>query len=270
MKISAPSSTPADDKPSVFQKVFAVLECVAGAERPLTVSDLAVLLDVPKGTMHRIVHQLETDGLLMAEVGARGYVPSSRLFDFALTVAHAGMRSTSRHTILQRVSSLTGETCNFGMISAGELVYVDRVEASWPFGLHYKVGSRVPMHCTSMGKLLLAHMPKRRREHLLSVSPLHRYTPQTKTDPEELSEEFKEIRERGYSLDNEEFLAGVLCIAVPIRDSRGNVCAAIAVSAPHARLSMKQAIAHVPLLAEAAESIPVGKSFHDSSLNNGD
>lgn len=258
MKDTEPSSAPADDKPSVSQKVFAVLESVAAADRPLTVSDLAVLLDVPKATMHRIVHQLDADGLLMAEAGTRGYVPGSRLFDFALGVAHAGMRSTSRHAILQRVSSSTGETCNFGMISGGSLVYVDRVETSWPFGLHYRVGSRVPMHCTSMGKLLLAHMPKRRREHLLSVSPLHNYTENTRTSPEELDSEFKAIRAQGYSIDNQEFLAGVVCIAVPIRDSRGQVCAAIAVSAPQARLPVEQAIAHVPLLTDAATDIPLG------------
>lgn len=246
---------PPDDRSSVSQKVFAVMERVALSDRPLTVSELAGDLDVPKPTMHRIVHQLDGDGLLVQEAGTRGYVPGPRLFNFALSVVQAGMRNGPRHAILERLSAATGETCNFGMISGGALLYADRVEASWPFGLRFEVGSRVPMHCTSMGKMLLAHLPKRRREHLLNVSALHAYTVNTMTDAAQLEEAFAEIRAQGYSIDDQEFLAGVVCAAVPIRDARGRVCAAIAVSAPQVRMPIALAVQHVPLLAEAAREI---------------
>lgn len=250
-----PSEVQAEDRSSVAQKMFEVMEAVAASARPLTVSDLAVVLDVPKGTMHRIVHQLSADGLLMAEPGSRGYLPGPRLISFSMSVIHAGMRSAPRHAILERLSAETGETCNFGIISNGALIYVDRVEAAWPFGLRYEAGSRVPMHCTSMGKLLLAHLPKRRRDHLLSVLPLHTYTENTLTDAARLESEFTEIRSRGYSLDNQEFLAGVVCIAVPVRDASGNVRASVAISAPQARMPIALAISRVELLSEAARQI---------------
>lgn len=254
---SKPPTVPqvSGDRLSATQKVFAVMECVAASERPLTVSDLAVLLDVPKASMHRIVHQLDTDGLLMPEPGCRGYVPGPRLLNFGLQVINAGMRNAPRHAVLQRVSSETGETVNFGLISSGSLVYIDRVEAAWPFGLHYEIGSRVPAYCTSMGKLLLAHMPKRRRDHFLSVTHLHAYTPHTMTNPAELEAQFTEIRSQGYSLDNQEFLAGVVCVAVPVYDARGQVCSAIAASAPLARMPVDKAIGHVELLTQAAGEI---------------
>ena len=121
--------------------------------------------------------------------------------------------------------------------------------------LRYEAGSRVPMHCTSMGKLLLANLPKRRRDHLLSVSSLHRYTDNTLTDVEQLEEEFGEIRSRGYSLDNQEFLAGVICVAVPVRDAGGNVRASVAISAPQARMPIALAVERVPVLSEAAQEI---------------
>ncbi len=244
-----------EDRSSVTQKMFAVLEAVASSVRPLTVSDLTALLDVPKGTMHRIVRQLDDDGLLIPEPGSRGYVPAPRLLSFAMNVVHAGMRSAPTHAIIERLSAEMGETCNVGMISGSALIYVDRVEAAWPFGLHYETGSRVPLYCTSMGKLLLAHLPKRRRDHLLSVLPLHRYTENTLTDAARLEEAFTEIRALGYSLDNQEFLAGVICIAVPVRDAGGNVRAAIAVSAPQARMSVSLAVERVELLSEAARQI---------------
>lgn len=256
VKSEPPSVAPVSgERLSATQKVFAVMECIATSERPLTVSDLAILLDVPKASMHRIVHQLDTDGLLMPDAGSRGYVPGPRLLNFGLNVVNAGMRNAPRHAVLQRVSAETGETVNFGLISGGSIVYVDRVEAAWPFGLRYEIGSRVPAYCTSMGKLLLAHMPKRRRDHFLSVTHLHPYTPHTMTDPAQLEEQFAEIRSQGYSLDNQEFLAGVVCVAVPVHDARGQVCSAIAASAPLARMSVEKAIGHVHLLTRAAKEI---------------
>lgn len=254
----------ADMGMSVTQRVFAVMECIASSERPLTVSDLAVLLDVPKGSMHRIVHQLDADGLLMPDAETRGYVPGPRLLNFGLNVVNSGMRNAPRHAVLERVCAATGETVNFGLISGGALVYVDRVEAAWPFGLRYEIGSRVPAYCTSMGKLLLAHMPKRRRDHLLNVTPLHAYTPHTLTDPAQLEVEFAEIRARGYSLDDQGFLAGVICIAVPVHDARGNVCAAIAASAPLARMPLEKAVGHVDLLTHAAGEISASWSLDAS------
>jgi len=248
-------ANPLGDRSSVSQKTFAVMECVGSSGRPLTVSEIAVLLDMPTPTVHRIVHQLEMDGLLVQEAGSRGYVPGPRLFNFALNVFQTAVRHGSKHAILERLSAATGETCNFGIISGGALLYADRVEASWPFGLRYEVGSRVPLHCTSMGKMLLAHQPKRRREHLLSLSDLHAYTDTTMTEIPALEEQFAQIRTQGYSVDNQEFLAGVICAAVPVRDARGKVCAAVAVSAPQARMPMSVAVQHVPRLLAAAEEI---------------
>lgn len=250
-----PSTAQPEYRASVAQKMFEVMESVTASARPLTTSDLAVLLDVPKGTMHRIVRQLNVDGLLRLEPGSRGYAPGPRLLNFAMNVIQAGMRSAPRHAVLEGLSAETGETCNFGVISGGALVYVDRVETAWPFGLRYEAGSRVPMHCTSMGKLLLANLPKRRREHLLSVSTLHSYTENTLTDVASLEDEFAKIRARGYSLDDQEFLAGVICIAVPVRDVGGNVCASVAISAPQARMPITLAVDRVHLLSEAAHRI---------------
>ena len=191
----------------------------------------------------------------MPDAETRGYVPGPRLLNFGMNVIHSGMRNASRHAVLERVSAVTGETVNFGIISGGALVYVDRVEAAWPFGLRYEIGSRVPAYCTSMGKLLLAHMPKRRRRHLLNVTPLHAYTPHTLTDLARLEDEFAEIRARGYSIDDQGFLAGVICVAVPVHDAQGNVCAAIAASAPAARMSLENAMGHIDLLDHAAGEI---------------
>ncbi|MEC9367952.1 MAG: IclR family transcriptional regulator, partial [Pseudomonadota bacterium] len=225
------------------------------AGRPLTVAELVVLLDVPKPTMHRIVRQLDHEGLLMREPQSRGYGPGPRLFNFAINVVQTAMRSGPRHAVLSKLSARTGETCNFGMISGNAAVYLDRIEAAWPFGLKFEPGSRVPLHCTSMGKLFLAYQPKRRRDQLLHGGSLYRYTKNTITDPDELESQFVAIRKRGYSIDDQEFLDGVICLAVPVHDNKGQVCAAIAISAPQARMQIEDAERHVPEMLKAVSEV---------------
>lgn len=236
-------------------KVFAVLESIATAQRPLAIAELAALLNVPKPTMHRIVRQLDAEGLLQREPQRRVYGPGPRLLNFALGAVRSSMRSAPRHAVLETLSAKVGETCNFGMISGNAVLYLDRVEASWPFGLRFDAGSRVPLHCTSVGKLMLSVLPRRRRDELIRVAPLARYTDNTITDPEKLHAELDEIRKRGYSIDNQEFLAGVVCLAVPVRDSKGAICAGVAMSAPHARMSVEEAVSHLPALFEAADQL---------------
>ena len=246
---------PPPEAHSSAHKAFTVLEAVVSAQRPISVSELTALMGVPTPTMHRIVRLLDADGFLQREPGSRLYSPGPRLVGFALDTIRTSIRSAPRHAVLQRLSTAVRETCNFGMIVGNSIAYLDRVEAAWPLGLKFEPGSHVPIHCTSMGKLLLSMLPRRRRDDLLKSSALERYTENTITEAGKLVRELDRIRKQGYSIDNQEFLAGVVCIAAPIRDKRGTVCAAVAVSAPHARMSTAEAAGHLPALLEAAEEL---------------
>ena len=135
------------------------------------------------------------------------------------------------------------------------VVYLDRVESAWPFGLRFEPGSHVPLHCTSMGKLFLSLMPAKKCALLLRSIPLYRYTENTITDAARLEAKLKNIRSAEVSTDNQEFLAGVVCVAVPVRDNNKQPVAALAVSAPLARMTLQQGLQHVPLLQAAAEQL---------------
>jgi len=271
---AAPAARPAkkraDRTPAVKEahgggpalKIFAVLETITSAQRPLTIAELAALMHVPRPTMHRIIRQLDSEGLLQREPHSRVYGPGPRLLNFALGAVRSSMRSTPRHAVLEALSAKVGETCNFGMIAGNSVLYLDRVEASWPFGLRFEPGSRVPLHCTSVGKLLLSVQPRRRRDQVIRASPLARYTENTITDPDALHAELELIRERGYSIDNQEFLAGVVCLAVPVRDKKGGICAGLAISAPNARMSVTKAVEHLPALFEAADQLAAHLGQH--------
>src|SRR6202043_1411398 len=104
-----------------------------------------------------------------------------RLERLGLDIVAASMSRAPRHAILQSLSQQIGETCNFGVMAGSHVVYLDRVESAWPFGLRFEPGSRVPLHCTSMGKLFLSLLPKQKRAMLLRAAPLHPYTANTIT-----------------------------------------------------------------------------------------
>jgi DNA-binding IclR family transcriptional regulator len=249
-------------------KAVAILEAMATARRPLGVSELGVLLGLPKPTAHRIVRMLESEGLLQREPGSRRYVPGARMVQLGLGIVAASMLRAPRHAILEALSQQIGETCNFGVMTGSHVVYLDRVESAWPLGLRFEPGSRVPLHCTSMGKLFLSALPAQKRALLLRSIPLYRYTENTITDVGRLESELDKIHASEVSTDNQEFIAGVVCVAVPVRDANKQAVAALAVSAPLARMSMQQGLQHVALLQAAAEQLTVTIDGEDTDFSD--
>ena len=193
---ASPAEPPGKSFPTV--KAVAILEAMATARRPLGVSELGALLGLPKPTAHRIVRMLETEGLLQREPGSRRFVPGARMVQLGLGIVAASMLRGPRHAILEALSQKIGETCNFGVMTGSHVIYLDRVESAWPFGLRFEPGSRVPLHCTSMGKLFLSQLPEKKRALLLRSIPLYRYTENTFTDVVKL-----EAETRGHSKDRD-------------------------------------------------------------------
>jgi DNA-binding IclR family transcriptional regulator len=161
---------------------------------------------------------------------------------------------------LQSVVDAVGETCNFTALSGDEVIYLDRVEARWPLRLHLEPGSRVPMHCTASGKLFLASMEAERRKRMLDSLTLTGMTERTVTSRDRLEQEIAEIVARGYSTDDEEFILGLIAVAVPVTDAKGRVIGAVACHAAKPRLDLPQALEHLSRLKTAAAEI--GETLH--------
>ena len=135
------------------------------------------------------------------------------------------------------------------------MLYLDRVEAQWPLRLTLDVGSHVPLHCTASGKLFLAQMPQAARDALIAQLPLPKMTRNTIASAKGLRAECDRIAEQGYSTDREEFIAGLIAVAVPVRGADGASRAAIAVHAPVARLTLEGALERLPALQASARSM---------------
>ena len=254
LKARRVATAPREDG-SAVARALAMLAHVAHADGGVTLTDLSEALALPKATVHRIVAALERQGMLLREPGGKRYSMGHRFIAVATdALAHSASRG-ARHAILQSLVDDIGETCNITMMDGANVLYVDRVEAQWPLRLHLQPGSRVPLHCTASGKLFLSHLRAAARKRLITALPLERHTPNTITERPELERALQRIRQSKVGTDNEEFLAGLVAVAVPIIGPGKSVSAAIAVHGPTARLSLDLALSHVPKLQAAAERL---------------
>jgi len=240
----------------VTARSFAVLEHVAGSRAPVDVLDIIASLKLPKATAYRLVDWFVTQGYLSREPARRRLIIGPKFTNLAFGALSSSMRHDTPHVVLQRLVHTLNETCNIGTLLNGEVVYLDRVEAEhWPLRLHYTVGSRVPLHCSAIGKLFLALAAAPRRRRLLQSLELRRFTDSTITDSARLETELRQIRREQVSFDREEYLVGVVCMAVPVIGKNGEMLAALAIQAPQARMNVQTARRHLPALQHAAAEL---------------
>lgn len=237
-------------------RLFALLEILAREARSLTLAEAVAASGWPKPSVHRLLAQLESGGLLNREPDGRRYALAPRLLRLAEATLAGSAQQGVRHAVLRQLVADIGESCNLTTLSGAEVVYLDRIESAFPLQLHLRPGTRVPAHCSASGKLILAHMQPRQRAEILRGLPLARYTATTLTSSAALEEEFVRIRKIGYAVDAEEFVDGLVCAAVPVFTNDGRqVRCAVALQAPVARMTLVQAIEKVPRLNEAAQAL---------------
>ena len=237
---------------SSAERSLAVLAMLSHTGEPMALADLVHVLGLPKGTLHRICGQLLESGFLARDVNENHFVVGPALRKLALDTLNHGTLRGLRHAVLTDLVEQVAETCNFTTLDGAEVLYLDRVEAAWPWRLTLEVGAHVPLHCTASGKLFLALMDGKSRDALLSTLTLKRMTDHTIVTPQALRTECEEIAMRGHAFDREEFVAGLIAAAVPVRDSHGQIRAALAVHAPTTRMSMDDLMARLPALEVAA------------------
>jgi IclR family transcriptional regulator, acetate operon repressor len=240
---------------SPLMKAVRILHAVAKEAAAVSLADLSAAARLPKPTAHRLMSELERLRLVARDPLTRRYRVGSDLEDLAVEAMRNTVSQSGRRLHMERLAEKIGERINIGVMSAGKIVYVDWVESAGPLRIAVPAGTQVPAHCSANGKLLLAYGPPALRRRILASSPFASFTPTTITTAEALARELETIRRQGYSEDNEEFLAGVCCLAVPMRNRRGEVVAGLAVMAPSARLPLARALQHLPDLRACAEAI---------------
>jgi DNA-binding IclR family transcriptional regulator len=157
--------------------------------------------------------------------------------------------------LLSALVQRLGETCNLTTREGAQVLYIDRVETTEPLRMTLPPGSRVPLHCTASGKLFLSQMPAPDCQALVEGLARERKTAHTHTSVAALMAEIERTRKRGIGVDNEEFINGMVAIAIPVRDAQGQCVAAVACHTPTARLSLTDLLAHAPAIERTAQQI---------------
>jgi DNA-binding IclR family transcriptional regulator len=224
---------------------MAILSLFSPDKVDLSLDEISVSLGLAKSTAHRLLKTLEEAGYVQASSRYGSYrlgMQSVLLGSGAL--ASLGLRDEVNRT-LNQICELTGETVGMSVLHQDVAVVVARANGSHALRYHHDVGSRLPAFCTSAGKVLLADLDHSKIEHLRS-----RVRPRQPGDA--IAAELRNVRERGYAVDNEEFLPGLRCISVPVRDTAGATRYSLGISAPAARLTAADLLTFVPLLQQTA------------------
>lgn len=207
-----------------------VLNLMADMEHGVSVTALADQLQINKGTASRMLHTLMNYGFVERALDGRRFQLGPALVRLSRAVIDRMELRELAKPYLKQLVDLTGECAHLAIYAQGQALYIDQVESDASLRVNADVGHMAPLHCTALGKVLLAFGDYRIPERLESR------TPATIKDSEEIQIELDVIRKRGFAVDNEEYDTGVRCIAVPIFDFQGAVAGAIGISGPAARL----------------------------------
>lgn len=242
-------------KGSTVTRVLDILNAVAAADRPLSPTEIAESLAIPKASVHRLCNSLETHGYLQTRLSGRGLQAGHRLNRLALGVLSAAPFQAQRRTILSELSQEIGETCNISVPDGSEMIYFDRAETHWPVRINLQIGSRVPVYATAGGKMYLSSLSESRRDRIIQNTRLRRYTANTVLSHSALREELIATAARGYALDNEEYIEGMVAMAVPVCDQQGRLYATLSFHAPCMRLPFSAVSDYLPQLRAASEQL---------------
>lgn len=215
-------------------KALGILELL-DKENELGIGEISERLGLDKSTVHRLVSTLKQEGYIIQNANSKKYSNSFKLFEMGNNVVEKlGLRKIAQ-PYLEQISRITNETTNIAIIYDNNIMYIDRIESPATIKVDLRIGKRLPVYCTGLGKVMLAYMPKQKLEEILKNVKFIKYTKNTVENIQKLYEQLEKIREQGYCIDEEEYVEGLICVSAPIMNYRGDIIAAISIAVPKYR-----------------------------------
>ncbi|MGO9570867.1 MAG: IclR family transcriptional regulator [Desulfomonilaceae bacterium] len=236
-------------------RALAILDALAEARGELALHEIAKRLGLPKSTTHGLISTLKDFGYIEQSSFTAKYRLGLRLFEVGSVVALGWDVRTVAAPYIQKLLDEMRETVHLVVLDKCEVLYIDKRETSESLRIASQVGMRLPAHCTGVGKVLMAYLTPEERREIIAAKGLPRYTRNTLTDAASLEVELTRIREQGYSVDNQEIMDSLKCVAAPIRDQGGNVISAISLSGPISRMQGQHFQTAVKLVTKTAAEI---------------
>lgn len=235
-------------------KVFAILNAL-GERNETGISELSVRLAMPKATVYRFLQTMMTLGYVRQEADSERYGLGMKMYELgAKALQHPELVDIAKHH-MQILADITGETVHMGTLIDSEIIYVHKVDSKHMLGMYSRIGRRAPIHCTAIGKVLMAWEHPARRDRVLDGAEFKRFRDKTITERSAFLAELEQVKRQGYGEDREEFDDHIRCIGVPIFDRLGQPVAGLSVSFPTFRFDAAKAPEVVKMLKDASRDI---------------
>ena len=246
-----------------------LLTSFSGEEEELGITTLATRLHLAKSTVHRLATTLASAGFLEQNADTGKYRLGVALFELGALVRRRMDVANEARPKLRELLEKTGETVQLGIVDQFSVLYVYEMESRHAIRTAAAVGGRAPLHCTAVGKVLLAYQPVDYVKQVVERG-LSAYTSRTLTRREAVLEMLEEVRQREHAIDDEESESGLRAIAAPVRNHTGAVIAALGVAAPVQRMSKKTMHTCVPSVVDAASAVSARLGYLPSGRRNGE
>jgi DNA-binding IclR family transcriptional regulator len=220
-----------------LERGITILELIAGSRNGLAPGDLARQMGLPRSSVHCLLLTLERCGYLHRNERTNRYLLGAKIFQLA-NMALGGLEVRERAApLLQQLARDTGLTVHLAILEQNEAVLIDKVEPLGRQKLATWLGKRMDVHCTSLGKALIAFLPEEEVERVIEERGLPRHNDNTIVSPRRLREELARVRANGFATDDEEDEIGARCIGAPVFDSSGGIAAAVSLSGTVAQIT---------------------------------
>ncbi|MCZ4494216.1 MAG: hypothetical protein JWP53_3147 [Conexibacter sp.] len=254
MRQPKPRHRPGPGEVTALERGIRVLEAVVDGGPAIALGDIAAAVELPKSTVHRLLHTFVATGYLETSEGGT-YRASAGLLALAGRIVESVNYAGLAGPALRELQQHTVHTVHFGVLDGRVAVYVEKLQGRRPYEMTSRVGHTMPLHSSAIGKSILAFLPPRERDELIGQIKLERWTDTTITSRRALDAELKDIRARWWALDDEENQKGIRCVGTPVFNHTGQVMGAISVSAPAFDFTLDDAAATTPVLRAAAARV---------------
>ena len=235
-----------------------ILDLLSQTQDGVSITELAEALLIDKGSASRLVATLANSGYAEKDEVTRRFHLGPQVVTLSRSVLTRLPLREAAKPFLRQMMERTGECAHLAVAAQGKVLYIDQVESPATLRVNAQIGTMNPLHCTALGKVLLAFGDTPIPDSLES------HTPRTITNPQALQFELVQIRRQGYALDDEEFDAGIRCIAVPAIDFRGKLSGSLGISGPSTRITHERLPELSAILVEIGQALSERLSFTHS------
>jgi len=220
-----------------IDRTLQVLELFSLEKTEWGVTEISKALNIYKSNVHNILSTLSERGFVKKDPKTDKYNLGIKLFELgSVVIKNMDLRKIA-HPYIEKLSKEFNETVHLGVLNGGEIISIEQEESNKNLCSRIIIGKRAPLHCTAVGKVIIAFLPKDEVSLILKEKGLEKFTKNTIITKEDLEKEFKKIRKQGYSVDNAEHEEGTCCVASSIRDYSGGVIAGMSISGPAFRIN---------------------------------